>query len=148
MPRPLVSPARVHDLVQDLIAAETGSALAASPAGARRAADNCLLCADRNASAERSAAPPPLMAGWVASRRVVGWHHGLRAKAGQPGFSEQIARLCSADDDLRTVQAMVERAVQRGWHSVCVKGGDSFVQRAQLAARARGLRVELALAPA
>ena len=83
---------------------------------------------------------PPLEDRFDVVSRLRGRDYQFRDQSGKVAFRERWLSMTSAVDSPVVVKAMLDRADERGWKEVRVKGSEEFQRQAWIAATARGIK--------
>ena len=71
---------------------------------------------------------------------LVAKEYHFRDQAGKVAFTEKMFSLNTTSESPAAIKAMVERAAERGWETVSLKGSPEFVRQGWIAANAHGLK--------
>lgn len=83
---------------------------------------------------------PPLAERFNIRRSVLTKEYEFRDRPGTVAFAERFSTLRSAQSSPAVAIAMIDRAGERGWSTVRVKGSAEFKRQAWIAAEARGIK--------
>jgi hypothetical protein len=64
----------------------------------------------------------------------------FRDQAGRVAFTDKFMSISTGSESPAAIKAMVDRAAERGWETVRLKGSPEFARQAWIAATAQGLR--------
>jgi hypothetical protein len=90
-------------------------------------------------SAKRRAIPPLEDRFNIVKSGLVAKEYRFRDQAGKVAFTEKMLSLNTTSESPAAIKAMVERAAERGWETVSLKGSPEFVRQGWIAANAQGL---------
>ena len=76
----------------------------------------------------------------IVPRFARGRDYHFRDQPGKVAFQERWRSMTSTVDTPAVVKAMVDRAQERGWETLRVKGSEEFMRQAWIAANARGIK--------
>ena len=96
--------------------------------------------AEGDTSAKRRAIPPLEDRFNVVKSGLVAKEYHFRDQAGKVAFTERMFSLNTTSESPAAIKAMVERAAERGWETVSLKGSPEFVRQGWIAANAQGLK--------
>ena len=96
--------------------------------------------AEGDTSAKRHAIPPLEDRFNVVKSGLVAKEYHFRDQAGKVAFTEKMFSLNTTSESPAAIKAMVERAAERGWETVSLKGSPEFVRQGWIAANAQGLK--------
>ena len=96
--------------------------------------------AEGDTTAKRRAIPPLEDRFNVVKNGLVGKEYHFRDQAGKVAFTEKMFSLNTTSESPAAIKAMVERAAERGWETVSLKGSPEFVRQGWIAANAQGLK--------
>ena len=106
--------------------------------------DQVLRAAQRRIEAEADRpgvrAYPPLEERFNIKRRLLRRDYEFRDQPGKVAFTERWLSMKSTAHSVAVVKAMVDRAEERGWDAVRVKGSAEFERQVWIAATARGIK--------
>lgn len=106
--------------------------------------DQVLRAAQRRIEAEADRpgvrAYPPLEERFNIKRRLLRRDYEFRDQPGKIAFTERWLSMKSTAHSAAVVKAMVDRAEERGWNAVRVKGSAEFARQVWIAATARGIK--------
>jgi hypothetical protein len=71
---------------------------------------------------------------------LVAKEYHFRDQAGKVAFTEKMFSLNTTSESPAAIKAMVERAAERGWETVSLKGSPEFVRQGWIAANTHGLK--------
>ena len=74
----------------------------------------------------------------IVPRFARGRDYHFRDQPGKVAFQERWRSMTSTVDTPAVVKAMIDRAQERGWEKLRVKGSEEFMRQAWIAATARG----------
>ena len=100
---------------------------------------NSIRVEGSDSGAKRRAIPPLEDRFNVVKSGLVAKAYHFRDQAGKVAFTEKMFGLNTASESPAAIKAMVERAAERGWVTVALKGSPEFVRQGWIAANARGL---------
>lgn len=96
--------------------------------------------AEGDTGAKRRAIPPLEDRFNVVKSGLVAKEYHFRDQAGKVAFTEKMFSLNTTSESQAAIKAMVERAAERGWGTVSLKGSPEFVRQGWIAANAHGLK--------
>ena len=96
--------------------------------------------AEGDTSAKRRAIPPLEDRFNVVKSGLAAKEYHFRDQAGKVAFTEKMFSLNTTSESPAAIKAMVERAAERGWETVSLKGSPEFVRQGWIAANAQGLK--------
>ena len=96
--------------------------------------------AEGDTSAKRRAIPPLEDRFNIVKSGLVAKEYHFRDQAGKVAFTEKMFSLDTTSESPAAIEAMVERAAERGWETVSLKGSPEFVRQGWIAANAQGLK--------
>ena len=96
--------------------------------------------AEGETSAKRRAIPPLEDRFNVVKSGLVAKEYHFRDQAGKVAFTEKMFSLNTTSESPAAIKAMVDRAAERGWETVSLKGSPEFVRQGWIAANAHGLK--------
>jgi len=106
--------------------------------------DQVLRAAQRRIEAEADRpgvrAYPPLEERFNIKQRLLQRDYEFRDQPGRVAFTERWLSMSSTANSAAVVKAMVDRAEERGWDAVRVKGSAEFARQVWIAATARGIK--------
>ena len=92
-------------------------------------------------TSEKRRAIPPLEDRFnIVKSGLVAKEYHFRDQAGKVAFTEKMFSLNTTSESPAAIKAMVERAAERGWETVSLKGPPEFVRQGWIAANAHGLK--------
>ena len=90
---------------------------------------------------EKRRAIPPLEDRFNVFRiGLVEKEYHFRDQAGKVAFTDKLLSISTASESPAAIKAMVDRAAERGWETVSLKGSPEFVRQGWIAANAQGLK--------
>lgn len=92
--------------------------------------------AEGDTSAKRRAIPPLEDRLNIVKSGLVAKEYHFRDQAGKVAFTEKMFSLNTSSESPAAIKAMVERAAERGWETVSLKGSPEFVRQGWIAANA------------
>ena len=96
--------------------------------------------AEGDTSAKRRAIPPLEDRFNIVKSGLVAKEYHFRDQAGKVAFTEKMFSLKTNSESPAAIKAMVERAAERGWEAVNLKGSPEFVRQGWIAVNAHGLK--------
>jgi hypothetical protein len=91
-------------------------------------------------AADKRRAIPPLEDRFNVFRvGLVEKEYRFRDQAGKVAFTDRLLSISTASESPAAIKAMVDRAAERGWGTVALKGSPEFVRQGWIAARAKGI---------
>lgn len=108
-------------------------------ASEREGAGSNSMRAEGDTSAKRRAIPPLEDRFNVVKSGLVAKEFHFRDQAGKVAFTEKMFSLNTTSESPAASKAMVERAAERGWETVSLRGSPEFVRQGWIAASAHGL---------
>lgn len=97
--------------------------------------------AEKGNAAKRHAIPPLEDRFNVIRIGLVEKQYHFRDQAGKVAFTDKFMSISTGSESPAAIQAMVDRAAERGWKTVRLNGSSEFVRQGWIAATAQGLRV-------
>lgn len=92
-------------------------------------------------SAARRRAIPPLEDRFNVIRvGLVARAYHFREPAGKIAFTDKLLSISTPDEHPAAIKAMIDRAAERGWGTVSLKGSPEFMRQGWIAATAQGLK--------
>ena len=91
-------------------------------------------------TAAKRPAHPPLEDRFNIKAGLLATEYRFRDQAGKVAFTEKMFGLHTTTDSAAAIKAMVDRAAERGWATVSLKGSSEFVRQGWIAANAHGLK--------
>lgn len=91
-------------------------------------------------AAKRPAHPPLEDRFNIVKTGLLEKQYHFRDQAGKVAFTEKMFSFHTSTDSPAAIKAMVDRAAERGWQTVSLKGSPEFVRQGWIAANAHGLK--------
>lgn len=136
--------AKIDTREQTAVAPTTAAYQSAPPKHAaapeREGTGSNSMRAKGDTSAKRRAIPPLEDRFNVLKTGLVAKEYHFRDQAGKVAFTEKMFSLNTTSESPAAIKAMVERAAERGWETVSLKGSPEFVRQGWIAANAHGLK--------
>ena len=109
-----------------------------APDGNRTASNSMRSVGD---ATEKRRAVPPLEDRFNVFRTgLIEKEYRFRDQAGKVAFTDKLLSINSTSESAAAIKAMVDRAAERGWETVRLKGSPEFVRQGWVAANAQGIR--------
>ena len=109
-----------------------------APDGDRTASNSMRSAGDAN---EKRRAIPPLEDRFNVFRTgLIEKEYRFRDQAGKVAFTDKLLSINSTSESPAAIKAMVDRAAERGWETVRLKGSPEFVRQGWIAANAQGIK--------
>ncbi len=134
------SEVREQTPVAPTVAAEQKQSSKDAAAPEREGTGSNSMRAEGDTGAKRRAIPPLDDRFNIVKNGLVAKEYYFRDQAGKVAFTEQMFRLNTTSESPAAIKAMVERAAERGWETVRLKGSPEFVRQGWIAANAQGLK--------